>query len=61
MKTSRIGSKKCTLTFLRITKWQSAREAEKVSNVRMKSSKDGLTPGIWDKETKQLCDEIMGE
>jgi hypothetical protein len=31
------------------------------SKVRMKSSKDGLTPGIWDKETKQLCDEIMGE
>jgi len=31
------------------------------SKVRMKSSKDGLTPGIWDKETKQLCDEIMQE
>ena len=31
------------------------------SHVRMKSSKDGLTEGLWDKETKQLCDEIMGE
>ena len=31
------------------------------SHVRMKSSKDGLTEGVWDKETKQLCDEIMGE
>ena len=31
------------------------------SKVRIKSSKDGLTEGLWDKETKQLCDEIMGE
>jgi len=31
------------------------------SKARMKSSKDGLTEGLWDKETKQLCDEIMGE
>ena len=31
------------------------------SKTHMKSSKEGLTEGIWDKETKQLCDEIMGE
>jgi len=31
------------------------------SKVRLKSSKDGLSEGLWDKETKQLCDEIMGE
>jgi len=31
------------------------------SKARMKTSKDGLTEGLWDKETKQLCDEIMGE
>ena len=31
------------------------------SKARLKSSKDGLTEGLWDKETKQLCDEIMGE
>lgn len=31
------------------------------SHARMKNSKDGLTEGLWDKETKQLCDEIMGE
>jgi len=31
------------------------------SQARMKSSKDGLIEGVWDKETKQLCDEIMQE
>ena len=31
------------------------------SKVRLKSAKDGLSEGLWDKETKQLCDEIMGE
>ena len=31
------------------------------SQAHLKSSKDGLTEGLWDKETKQLCDEIMGE
>ncbi len=31
------------------------------SKARMKPSKDGLTEGLWDKETKQLCDEIMQE
>jgi len=31
------------------------------SKVRLKSVKDGLSEGLWDKETKQLCDEIMGE
>ena len=31
------------------------------SKAHLKSSKDGLSEGLWDKETKQLCDEIMGE
>ena len=31
------------------------------SKVHLKSSKDGLAEGLWDKETKQLCDEIIGE
>jgi hypothetical protein len=31
------------------------------SHARMKNSKDGLTEGVWDKETKQLYDEITGE
>jgi len=31
------------------------------SKARMIGSKDGLVEGTWDKETKQLCDEIMGE
>lgn len=31
------------------------------SHARMKNSKDGLVEGIWDKETKQLYDEIVGE
>jgi len=31
------------------------------SKARMLSSKNGLTDGQWDKETKQLCDEVMGE
>lgn len=31
------------------------------SHARMKDSKAGLTDGIWDKETKQLCKEVMGE
>lgn len=31
------------------------------SKARMKGSKDGLAEGVWDKETKQLCDEIMEE
>jgi hypothetical protein len=31
------------------------------SHARMKNSKDGLIEGIWDKETKQLYDEITGE
>ncbi len=31
------------------------------SKAHLKSSKDGLAEGVWDKETKQLCDEIMGE
>jgi hypothetical protein len=31
------------------------------SKAHMMSSKDGLAEGVWDKETKQLCDEIMGE
>ena len=31
------------------------------SKARMIGSKDGLVEGTWDKETKQLCDEIMQE
>ncbi len=31
------------------------------SKAHLKSSKDGLAEGVWDKETKQLCDEIMQE
>jgi hypothetical protein len=31
------------------------------SKARLKKSSEGLTEGLWDKETKQLCDEIMGE
>ena len=31
------------------------------SKARMTGAKNPLTDGQWDKETKQLCDEIMGE
>ena len=31
------------------------------SKAHMKSSKEGLAEGVWDKETKQLCDEVMGD